>query len=276
MSGGETGIRTLGTLSRPTVFKTAAFDHSATSPSKAGSKAKFDQRQVEIGKSCRSLCSGLSMTLQPRYDPQERPQQAGIQNQQTGSGVRKTKPLQAREKQMKRAIETRPGPKRLAYLALTLTLLAGCEEVLSTSDSAEKPEDNSGKTELLPEVATGSQRDIEAPEVFQTTEAGLWDGRPSLGGIWVAHPDASQPERVVIRNTSNNKSVTGALFRRERNLPGPALQVSSAAAKELGDACGRADKSQRRRTAPRKDRRTIAGGYSRGRRIGSRNHGRGC
>lgn len=31
-NGGETGIRTLGTLSRSTVFKTAAFDHSATSP----------------------------------------------------------------------------------------------------------------------------------------------------------------------------------------------------------------------------------------------------
>ncbi len=38
MSGGETGIRTLGTLSRSTVFKTAAFDHSATSPREAGSK----------------------------------------------------------------------------------------------------------------------------------------------------------------------------------------------------------------------------------------------
>lgn len=139
---------------------------------------------------------------------------------------------------MKRAIETRPGPKRLAYLALTLTILAGCEEAFSTSETAEKPEDNSGKTELLPDVTTGSQRDVEAPEVFQTTEAGLWDGRPSLGGIWVAHPDVSQPERVVIRNTSNNKSVTGALFRRERNLPGPALQVSSAAAKELGMLAG--------------------------------------
>ena len=32
VSGGETGIRTLGTLARSTVFKTAAFDHSATSP----------------------------------------------------------------------------------------------------------------------------------------------------------------------------------------------------------------------------------------------------
>ena len=30
--GGGTGIRTLGTLSRPSVFKTGAFDHSATPP----------------------------------------------------------------------------------------------------------------------------------------------------------------------------------------------------------------------------------------------------
>ena len=32
LSGGGTGIRTLGTLSRPSVFKTGAFDHSATPP----------------------------------------------------------------------------------------------------------------------------------------------------------------------------------------------------------------------------------------------------
>ncbi len=32
------------------------------------------------------------------------------------------------------------------------------------------------------------ERDVEAPEVFQITENGLWDGRPSLGGVWVAHP----------------------------------------------------------------------------------------
>ena len=31
--GGERGIRTLGTLARSTVFETAPFDHSGTSPS---------------------------------------------------------------------------------------------------------------------------------------------------------------------------------------------------------------------------------------------------
>ena len=31
-NGGEGGIRTLGTLARSTVFETAPFDHSGTSP----------------------------------------------------------------------------------------------------------------------------------------------------------------------------------------------------------------------------------------------------
>ncbi len=31
-SGGERGIRTLGTFARSTVFETAPFDHSGTSP----------------------------------------------------------------------------------------------------------------------------------------------------------------------------------------------------------------------------------------------------
>lgn len=82
------------------------------------------------------------------------------------------------------------------------------------------------------------ERDVEAPEVFQVTEAGLWDGRPSLGGVWVAHPDVGEPERVIIRNTDNSKFVIGALFRRERENPGPPIQVSSDAADALGMLAG--------------------------------------
>ncbi|WP_407691742.1 SPOR domain-containing protein [Pseudooctadecabacter jejudonensis] len=77
------------------------------------------------------------------------------------------------------------------------------------------------------------ERDVEAPDAFQVTEAGLWDGRPSLGGVWVAHPDVSEPERVIIRNQANGTFVIGALFRRERENPGPSLQVSSDAAAAL-------------------------------------------
>lgn len=77
------------------------------------------------------------------------------------------------------------------------------------------------------------ERDVEAPDAFQVTEAGLWDGRPSLGGVWVAHPDVAEPERVIIRNQANGTFVIGALFRRERDNPGPSLQVSSDAASAL-------------------------------------------
>ncbi len=83
-----------------------------------------------------------------------------------------------------------------------------------------------------------TDRDVERPDIFEVTDRGLWDGRPSLGGIWVAHPDVQDPERVIIRNPENGQSVVGALFRRERENPGPLLQVSSDAAAELGLLAG--------------------------------------
>jgi cell division septation protein DedD len=82
------------------------------------------------------------------------------------------------------------------------------------------------------------EQDVEAPDVFSANEAGLWDGRPSLGGVWVAHPDVTDPERVLIRNLSNGKFVVGALFRRERDNPGPRLQLSSDAAQALDILAG--------------------------------------
>lgn len=82
------------------------------------------------------------------------------------------------------------------------------------------------------------ERDVEAPQVFQVSEAGLWDGRPSLGGVWVAYPGIDDPERVIIRNPTNERFVIGALFRRERENPGPRLQVSSDAAEALGMLAG--------------------------------------
>jgi len=82
------------------------------------------------------------------------------------------------------------------------------------------------------------ERDVEAPSVFQAQEPALWDGRPSLGGVWVAHPAAQDPERVLIRNSATGATVIGALFRRERDNPGPRFQVSSEAANALGLLAG--------------------------------------
>ncbi len=83
------------------------------------------------------------------------------------------------------------------------------------------------------------EREVEAPEIFQVDEPGLWDGRPSLGGVWVAYPGDIEPQRVIIRNTENGKFVIGALFRRERVSPGPKIQVSSDAAAALEILAGR-------------------------------------
>lgn len=82
------------------------------------------------------------------------------------------------------------------------------------------------------------ERDVEAPDVFRTSEAGLWEGRPSLGGIWVTRPRTDIPERVMIRNESNKKSVIGALFRRDTASPGRRLVLSSKVAEALGMSAG--------------------------------------
>ncbi|MFY2826009.1 SPOR domain-containing protein [Ruegeria sp. MALMAid1280] len=143
---------------------------------------------------------------------------------------------------MKRASETRAKPRSLAAFGVALAVLAGCEEGLSPEGaSTDAPADDAQtekKVELFPDYSKTTGETVEAPDVFNVVEAGLWDGRPSLGGIWVAHPDVNQPERVVIKNTTNNKSITGALFRRERSQPGPTLQLSSAAAEKLGILAG--------------------------------------
>ncbi len=125
-------------------------------------------------------------------------------------------------------------------IAGALVLLVGCEGGTGPFAGLGK-----GKTDAAgdaPVTASTSvklvDRDVEAPEVFQVTDAALWDGRPSLGGVWVASPDAMDPERVILRNPGNGKFVIGALFRRERDNPGPTLQISSDAAAALGMLAG--------------------------------------
>ncbi|WP_299848841.1 SPOR domain-containing protein [uncultured Roseovarius sp.] len=131
--------------------------------------------------------------------------------------------------------------RNAVLVGIGIVLLAGCEEGAKFN-----PFKNLKQKDKTTETAKDSsqssvkliERDVEAPDVFQVTDKGLWDGRPSLGGVWVAHPDVKDPERVIIRNNDNSKFVIGALFRRERANPGPVLQVSSDAAAALGMLAG--------------------------------------
>lgn len=142
---------------------------------------------------------------------------------------------------MSRPMELTRSPRHTARLgvsaAFALALLAGCDEngqfslPMPKSKTAATTAGSTKSTKLV-------ERDVEAPEVFSATDQGLWDGRPSLGGVWVAHPDVTEPERVIIRNEANGKFVIGALFRKERDLPGPKLQISSDAAAALSILAG--------------------------------------
>jgi cell division septation protein DedD len=114
--------------------------------------------------------------------------------------------------------------------------LAGCAEGQMPGFLRSAPEQTD--TTAAADAVTTVERDVETPEAFQVAASGLWDGRPSLGGVWVAHQDVREPERVIIRNTGNGQFVIGALFRRERLNPGPAFQVSSDAAAALGMLAG--------------------------------------
>lgn len=131
--------------------------------------------------------------------------------------------------------------RHLAFWMISTAVLAGCESVPNPFAGKTK----TGEQAIVGEAATSVKlvdRDVEAPEVFQTNDTALWDGRPSLGGVWVASPDAVNPERVILRNEVNGKFVIGALFRRERDNPGPKLQISSDAADALGMLAGQPSK----------------------------------
>lgn len=141
---------------------------------------------------------------------------------------------------MRRNMTPRFDPRsKLAMGGLLILLLSGCDDAgaFKFQDIFAPRAEATDASAAVPRGAAVEQ-DVEAPDVFAANEPGLWDGRPSLGGVWVAHPDVTEPERVIIRNTDNGQFVVGALFRRERDIPGPRLQISSDAAQALGVLAG--------------------------------------
>ncbi len=129
---------------------------------------------------------------------------------------------------------------RLGIMLAVVAALSACQMGLMKSRPKAEPAADAAAAPDAGLVAgqPGGERDVEAPEIFSRTDKALWDGRPSLGGVWVAHASVKDPERVVMRNAANGKTVIGALFRREVDNPGPSLQLSSDAAEALGLLAG--------------------------------------
>lgn len=125
---------------------------------------------------------------------------------------------------------------RLVLALAGAVALTGCEE--GQMPSFLQSRDDASDDTVANTTTRTVERDVEAPQVFQVTDRGLWDGRPSLGGVWVAHAGVQDPERVIINNETNGKFVIGVIYRPERQTPGPAFQVSSDAADALGMLAG--------------------------------------
>ena len=73
----------------------------------------------------------------------------------------------------------------------------------------------------------------EKPKILDIAATVIWDGSQTLGGNWVSHPNIKSPQRVLIKNTTNGKSVVGAVFQQTKNFNKGLAAISSDAAKAL-------------------------------------------
>lgn len=78
----------------------------------------------------------------------------------------------------------------------------------------------------------------EAPGILRVAAPAGWDGRPTAGGLWAAHAGAGTGGPARLRDPRGGAAVDVALLAREPG-PGPAIVLSSDAAKALGIAAGR-------------------------------------
>lgn len=74
----------------------------------------------------------------------------------------------------------------------------------------------------------------EKPEILDISASVIWDGEQTLGGNWISHPNVDSPERVLIKNISNGKSVVGAIFQQTKKMETENAVISSDAARALG------------------------------------------
>ncbi|WP_157982259.1 hypothetical protein [Oceanicella sp. SM1341] len=138
----------------------------------------------------------------------------------------------------------RPGGGRSRTLVVLLAVLSGTSGCAEMEIAAEmiKVSGRSGQASAPPRQAgpAAAAQERRAPDVFADSATGRWNGRETIGGVWIAHPDAADPTRVVVTDMQSGRSVVGAMFRRRAAEPGGGVQLSSAAARALGAPPNRA------------------------------------
>ena len=110
---------------------------------------------------------------------------------------------------------------KLLLLLGFITTVAGCNPLIKKSNSTKN---------------TGNVKLDEKPEILDISSSVIWDGDQTLGGNWISHPDVPSPERVLIKNISNGKSIVGAVFQQTKKMKTGSALISSDAAKALNIA----------------------------------------
>ncbi|MFT6773176.1 MAG: hypothetical protein ACJA1L_000884, partial [Paracoccaceae bacterium] len=75
--------------------------------------------------------------------------------------------------------------------------------------------------------------------VFFAEAATLWDGLPSMGGAWIAHPAADPGLMVEALNLETGRSLRAPALRLAERAGHPPIQLSAEAALALGMSPGR-------------------------------------
>jgi len=110
---------------------------------------------------------------------------------------------------------------KLLLLLSFVNTISGCNPLINKSNST----NNTANVSL-----------DEKPEILDISTTVIWDGGQTLGGNWISHPDAASPERVLIKNISNGKSIVGAVFQQTKKMNTGSALISSDAAKALSIA----------------------------------------
>ena len=107
---------------------------------------------------------------------------------------------------------------KLLLLLSFVNTITGCNPLISKSNSAK---------------STANVSLDEKPEILDISTSVIWDGDQTLGGNWISHPNVTSPERVLIKNISNGKSIVGAVFQQTKKTKTGSALISSDAAKAL-------------------------------------------
>ena len=102
-------------------------------------------------------------------------------------------------------------------MSIVITI-AGCSPLIKKSNSAKN----------ITNLALN-----EKPEILDISASVIWDGDQTLGGNWISHPNVASPERVLIKNIANGKSIVGAVFQQTKKTKTGSALISSDAAKAL-------------------------------------------